>query len=120
MSTSMSSSDFFFALGLGAAFFFGLSSSASLSATSPSPLAASLSLPFVFFFFFVAFLVKSRSPLASEAVAAPPDEESESLGDPESEPDALKSSASHILASISLMNFDRTCHQLRCLHHRQT
>ena len=41
---------------------------------------------------FLASLVIAISPLASDAVLAPEESESLSLGDPESEPDALKSS----------------------------
>jgi hypothetical protein len=91
-------------LGLGfgfAAAFFGLSSSsssASLSFDFDFFLVFFLGVPsvsFVFPFtldFFLAGLVRSRSPLASEAVAAPSFEESLSLGEPESETDAWKSS----------------------------
>ena len=45
-----------------------------------------------FFFAFLASRAIAISPLASDAVLAPEESESLSLGDPESEPDALKSS----------------------------
>ena len=81
--------------------FLGLSSSASLSAPAvfltafffgASPLSPSLALALAFPFAFLALLVSAISPLASEAVSAPELSESLSLGDPESEPDAWKSS----------------------------
>ena len=84
--------------------FLGLSSSASLSPPfsaavfltafffGASPLSPSLALALAFPFAFLALLVSAISPLASEAVSAPELSESLSLGDPESEPDAWKSS----------------------------
>ena len=93
-STSIASSSepFFlgFGFGLGAAFFGFSSSSASLS---------SVALDFFVDVFFADALplpflpVKSRSPLASEAVCPPSSSEDDSVGDPESESDAWKSSS---------------------------